>query len=130
MILLDTPYNPGDGDPGQMYTHVRVASCVLNARQSEIGLSVDYLYDPGDGFVRSVIRTDDIGVDGDDFHLLKKFKVKKNDDIIREWLAACEQLLIDQGIFVGTIIDDPLLDDPVVEPEPDRPLGPTPPPPE
>ena len=119
MILLTTPFNPGDSDPGKSYTHARVVSVELNAKRMRVRVAVNYVYEDGGVWAYGQVGKLSLGIDELDFHTLKKIKPKKGDgDIIREWVKACEQFIVDQGLLDGTIIEDPMLDDPIPdEPE-------------
>lgn len=117
MILLTTPYNPGDAHAGASYTHARVVAVELDARVLNVRVALNYVYEESPGvWAYGKVGRLSLNIDGSEFHTLKKIKAKKGDgDIIREWCKAIEQFVIDQALIEGTIVDDPMLDDPAPE---------------
>lgn len=114
MILLTTPFNPGDTEPGKQYTHARAETVNIRLSRKKLTVQTCYYYENDEGVLTPGAKEGpQISIDEADFYAAKRLKAKiQNGQILREYLKSIEQYLLDQEVFDGAVIDDPLLDDP------------------
>lgn len=104
MILLTTPFDPGDVDPGALYTHVQIADMAKNPTAQY--LRVKWIYGTVDGgsFVPGALRPTTTVFVGEDFTNYAAIIVDGDTTCDAAFDRAVEQALIDRGILTGSIV--------------------------
>jgi len=106
-ILLDTPFNPGDLDPGQVYTEAKIKSIYLNLHDQSInivwivGNTVSGVWIEG-----AMAKVKDIWIQGEDYNAIVQEQISGVDNnLIYEGVKRVfYDYLLGNGHIIGSLI--------------------------
>lgn len=104
-IRLETPFNPGDLDPGKSYTDVMIEDFTINLVRKRIRLVVARGYQSGGNWVRGKSAILKHEITGDDYDAVTSLSPFDPSSLLYDQVArALYEYLIDEGIYPGVVI--------------------------